>query len=169
MFSCAEPEINMKTNQYFDTDGFIEESIDFLIENDFNVTKHVTLNGKTETIYDVALNREFLTESFSLLKSSNINKASLVDKYEIDSTFFMNKPIVNYMAKEEDLKVQNMFVSEGMVGARQVASNFMTSYDKTISYVKGNSILIQGWQKSMMSDTMRYETKIVFKKVVIEQ
>lgn len=169
--ACSTPQSSNEINGYFDTDEFIEDQIAYWKDQGLEAIKTVQLNNSDPGVKEgIIADEKFLTEELKVIKEANISSISLIGKYRIDTLITMDAiklkevQLFKYSTEEKDLKVRQIAVYEDDFFSSLIAtSNFMTSFNKRITYKPGKSLQVQGWQKTIFLDTVFYRTHIDFK------
>jgi hypothetical protein len=162
--ACSEIEPSASGKKNFDTIVFTENEIAELLALNLSASKTIVLNGNTETVSEISVNEEFLRQEFAPLVDANINRASMIGRYQIDtlSSEPDNKHI-RFTTDNEKLKTRLLEYRENELLKVMVANrNFMNSYQKTFEYIPKTSVSVNGWQKSLMEDTLFYSVQIEF-------
>jgi hypothetical protein len=119
IFSCSQKgEVNNQpSSSFFSMIDFMEEEKKWMVNDKISLTKILSLNGETDTLYIVEPN--FASELDVFIKS-DINRPSLSDKYSVDSIFNLGKLFkIIYTAKDEEVNTRKLsiqFDSQNKVG-----------------------------------------------------
>ncbi len=91
--------------KYFKIKHFFESEMARLEKKAVKVDKKVTLNKASENKTATTIDWE---KELSLFANSDINKAAWSDQYQVDTIKELGKVIVEYKAKNENLKTQSI-------------------------------------------------------------
>jgi hypothetical protein len=110
LFSCSQKgEVNNQpSSSFFSMIDFMEEEKKWMVNNKISLTKILSLNGETDTLYMEQPN--FASELDVFIKS-DINRPALSDKYSLDSIFSSDKLYkITYKAKDEKMTTRKLSV-----------------------------------------------------------
>ena len=110
IFSCSQKgEVNNQpTSSFFSMIDFMAEEKNWMGNNKISLTKTLSLNGETDTLYIDQPN--FASELDAFIKS-DINRPSLSDKYSVDSIFSSGKLYkITYTAKDEKVNTRKLSI-----------------------------------------------------------
>jgi hypothetical protein len=87
---------------------FMEEEKKWMVNDNISLTKILSLNGETDTLYIVQPN---FTSEFDVFIKSDINRTSLSDKYSVDSLVSSGKLYkIIYIAKDEKVNTRKLSI-----------------------------------------------------------
>ena len=110
IFSCSQKgEVNNKPNySFFSTIDFMEEEKNWMVNNKISLTKTLSLNGETDTLY---IDQPNFASELDVFIKSDINRPSLSDKYSVDSIFSSGKLYkITYTAKDEKVNTRKLSI-----------------------------------------------------------
>lgn len=171
--SCQEKnETTASIVQYFDSDIFVSNEIEDILQNNYTINKEITLNQIVETKTAISVDSVFFNNEFKLLKSANINKPALLGFYTED-TISDEKTIISFYpndVNDNKFKTKEMRITYKPLAQNEVekvtttlaSKNFMHAYHKELTYIAKQSLALKSWEKTMFQDTLFYETKLTF-------
>ena len=87
---------------------FMEEEKKWMVNDKISLTKILSLNGETDTLYIVQPN---FTSELDVFIKSDINRTSLSDKYSVDSLVSSGKLYkIIYIAKDEKVNTRKLSI-----------------------------------------------------------
>lgn len=96
---------------------FMEEEKNWMVNNKISLTKTLSLNGETDTLY---IDQPNFASELDVFIKSDINRPSLSDKYNVDSLVSSGKLYkIIYIAKDEKVNTRKLsiqFDSQNKVG-----------------------------------------------------
>jgi hypothetical protein len=110
VFSCANNgEVNNQpSSTFFSMIDFMEAEKKWMVNDKISLTKILSLNGETDTLYIVQPN---FTSEFDVFIKSDINRTSLSDKYSVDSLVSLGKLYkIIYIAKDEKVNTRKLSI-----------------------------------------------------------
>lgn len=110
VFSCANNgEVNNQpSSSFFSMIDFMEEEKKWMVNDKISLTKILSLNGETDTLYIVQPN---FTSELDVFIKSDINRTSLSDKYSVDSLVSSGKLYkIIYIAKDEKVNTRKLSI-----------------------------------------------------------
>jgi len=110
VFSCANNgEVNNQpSSTFFSMIDFMEAEKKWMVNDKISLTKILSLNGETDTLY---VNQPDFELELDVFINADINKPALSDKYSVDSIFRSDKLYkITYTAKDEKLKTRKLSV-----------------------------------------------------------
>ena len=110
VFSCSQKEeMNSQLpSSFFSMIDFMEDEKKWMVNDKISLTKILSLNGETDTLYVQQPDFELELDVFI---NADINKPALSDKYSVDSIFRSDKLYkITYTAKDEKLKTRKLSV-----------------------------------------------------------
>ena len=110
VFSCANNgEVNNQpSSTFFSMIDFMEEEKKWMVNDKISLTKILSLNGETDTLYIVQPN---FTSELDVFIKSDINRTSLSDKYSVDSLVSLGKLYkIIYIAKDEKVNTRKLSI-----------------------------------------------------------
>jgi len=110
VFSCSQKgEVNSQLpSSFFSMIDFMEEEKKWMVNDNISLTKILSLNGETDTLYIMQPN--FASELDVFIKA-DINRPALSDKYRVDSIFSSGKLYkITYTAKDEKMTTRKLSV-----------------------------------------------------------
>lgn len=179
---CQPSDTNQNApNEYFDLEGFVQQLISNQIKGtSYPVTKISSANGVEEESVVATPDSLFWRKELTPLIKADINKPSLKDAYKITdgiSEQRSNLQRLVYIAlpdtKTEVLRLEIKYLQE--VGeARQVVAWVATKnpvyeskqkIDLWVNKYNNNllidSLIIKGFNKTLMQDSLMYQTKLI--------
>ena len=110
IFSCSQKgEVNNQpTSSFFSLIDFMEEEKNWMVNNKISLTKTLSLNGETDTLY---IDQPNFASELDVFIKSDINRPSLSDKYSVDSIFSSGKLYkITYTAKDEKVNTRKLSI-----------------------------------------------------------
>lgn len=110
VLSCANNgEVNNQpSSTFFSMIDFMEEEKKWMVNDKISLTKILSLNGETDTLYIVQPN---FTSELDVFIKSDINRTSLSDKYSVDSLVSSGKLYkIIYIAKDEKVNTRKLSI-----------------------------------------------------------
>ncbi len=151
------------TNSYFDVTGFFKEEIKKL--EDRKIEKTVILNSLNQTLLLDSIDFEI---EFAPFLSSSISQSALTGKYTVDTTIQSNISLINYTAKEEELKVQSIKITKSPNGIEQIdilkkSESLIYSSDQELTYNSNKGYSIVSKQKVFLFEPTASQIHSTFK------
>ncbi|MEM8525872.1 MAG: hypothetical protein AAGG68_14620 [Bacteroidota bacterium] len=109
--SCTKSSINLEESayeeKYFDLQKYFEQEVTDIKLKNFQFLKKITLNDRTEEQQFDTLNIE---EELNIFIKNNINRPSLIGRYEVDSILNDQQQLnaLNYRTLDEKLPVKTL-------------------------------------------------------------
>lgn len=95
---------------FFDLAEYIDAETERLTENKITANKTITLNGKTETKQNTAINYK---NDLRLFREADINKPAWADKYDTDEQKLSgNHRVTTYTTRDSSLIVHRLLIEE---------------------------------------------------------
>ena len=181
LFSCKNQEEVKQVYTYFDSQEFVQNEIQEILNSKLTIFKNISLNGVEEIQKIQKVDSQFLYNEFKFLIDANINKPALYGKYETD-TFSLNaknsegveqihytyilKDSLNKKLKTKSLSsIQNLKTNEILGCLFHLESqNFMHAFSKDIYYEKNKGLRVDAWEKTLFQDTIYYSTNLILEK-----
>ena len=110
IFSCSQKgEVNNQpTSSFFSMIDFMAEEKNWMGNNKISLTKTLSLNGETDTLY---IDQPNFASELDVFIKSDINRPSLSDKYSVDSIFSSGKLYkITYTAKDEKVNTRKLSI-----------------------------------------------------------
>ena len=110
IFSCSQKgEVNNQpTSSFFSMIDFMAEEKNWMGNNKISLTKTLSLNGETDTLY---IDQPNFASELDVFIKSDINRPSLTDKYSVDSIFSSGKLYkITYTAKDEKVNTRKLSI-----------------------------------------------------------
>ena len=110
VFSCSQKgEVNNQpTSSFFSMIDFMAEEKNWMGNNKISLTKTLSLNGETDTLY---IDQPNFASELDVFIKSDINRPSLTDKYSVDSIFSSGKLYkITYTAKDEKVNTRKISI-----------------------------------------------------------
>ena len=110
VFSCSQKEeVNSQLpSSFFSMIDFMEEEKKWMVNDKISLTKILSLNGETDTLYVEQPDFELELDVFI---NADINKPALSDKYNVDSIFRSDRLYkIAYIAKDKKMKTRKLSV-----------------------------------------------------------
>ena len=110
VFSCSQKgEVNNQpSSTFFSMLDFMENEKKWMVNDKISLTKILSLNGETDTLFVEQPDFELELDVFI---KADINRPALSDKYSVDSIFRSDKLYkITYTAKDEKLKTRKLSV-----------------------------------------------------------
>lgn len=113
LVSCTQSSINIEESayqeNYFDLQKYFEQEIKTARAQNFNYLKKITINDATEENQFDTLN---INEELNVFIKNNINRPSLIGRYEVDSILNNQQQLtaLNYRTLDEKLPVKTLNV-----------------------------------------------------------
>ncbi|MEM1323967.1 MAG: hypothetical protein AAGG75_27145 [Bacteroidota bacterium] len=149
--SCTDiPETAVQQSQFFDLKQYFKEQEEALAKYK-QAEKTTTINGKTET---KLIDEIDFAEELAVFADSDINKASWLDRYEVDSTLNTAGQLqqLQYHALDDKLRTKSLVIDfkDGQVlhiAIENTSSNAINTSQQVLKYRADEGYSIQSRQK----------------------
>ena len=155
VFSCSQKgEVNNQpTSSFFSLIDFMEEEKNWMVNNKIYLTKTLSLNGETDTLY---IDQPNFASELDVFIKSDINRPSLSDKYSVDSIFSSGKLYkITYTAKDEKVNTRKLSIQfdrhnkVGLIDIRLFNGTPITKNVQHLIYRPNNGYVIKNEQYFM--------------------
>lgn len=169
LFACRTEVATPTTSDgkvLFDLPSFFQKEIDLLQPKVTVLEKTATINGITEVqrVENFELEKEL-----SIFSNADINKATWVDQYQVDSTWQETKQLksVQYTALNENLKTKQLTVSydKGVVSVIEIQKgidNMAIESNQILKYFPKKGYSIKNEQSMVLSNPQKVEVEVKY-------
>ena len=164
LFSCVNEEATIREKDYFfPLKTFMEKEIESK-SGKISVSKTVNYNGNSES---KKLNSYSLKADLQSFMDSDINKASLLDKYEGDTIVNGVETIYRYKSLSENLKTQTIEILMNKESVREIkimnnGNSILRNFEENLKYQPDSGYEIVFDQNLIQNDEKLANIKVEF-------
>ena len=164
-FQSNTTEATPNPTSFFDLETYFHKEVQRL-KNTKSIQKAVSIGTETEqkTIDNVNFSQEL-----AVFTQSNINKSSLLEKYEVDSIFNAQEQLqqITYKAKNAALRTQHLavFFHQNEVSKVEIlntSQNLIAQSEQKLRYSPDEGYSIQSQQKIVFSEPENMTVRVKF-------
>lgn len=169
-YACQPQEDQIVENQaitpFFDLEQYFQKEVNRLEQQQIQVSKKITLDGKLEQQTLDSLN---FSNELSVFIKSAINRPAWSDKYQVDSTFRQNELIsLHYEALSDRLKTRRLDIAfvNGQISEIKIENlleTLIATTNQKLRYQPATGYLITNMQRIAFSKSQELAVEVQFR------